>query len=533
MRKRVIKYWVETFLLSCCFLFSSWLFWNTFSVSDGNIVMGSKIWSDFGSHIPLIRSFSLGSNFPEVEFPLFPGEPIRYHFLFYLLVGWLEKLGIRIDLALNILSSLGFTTLLVFIYLLAKDLFNNRAVAAISVLLFLFNSSLSFLEYFNKSGTLLGIPNVVDFPSFGPYREGEIVSAFWNLNIFTNQRHFAPAIAILLALVYWILRKNNNKSTVTIILWGLGVGILPYFHSSIFVTTYLVLGVMFLLFKEYRKTLFIVLCIGFVLALPRTLFLGQGASYSPQLKFGYLAAESGYNFLEYWFYNLGLSLILIPIGFIIAPSKAKKVLLAFFGLFVIGNSIQFTQEMAGNHKFFNIFLIVGNMFTAYALFKIWSKSFLGKVIIPTLVLLLTFSGIIDLFAIKNDPRFILVDVKNNPDANWIATNTPKESTFLNTSYLFHPASLAGRKLYLGWPYFAMSLGHDTLGRYENQKEILASYGKSHICSFLTKNNIGFVALDEPKEEIIYDIEYWEDNFVKQYENPVTNMKIFSVKDSCI
>ena len=535
MRKRVTKYWLETLLLSCCLLFSSWLFWSTFSVSDGNIVMGSKIWSDFGSHIPLIRSFSLGANFPHVEFPLFPGEPIRYHFFFYLLVGWLEKLGLRIDFALNILSSLGFTALLTFIYLLAKQLFKSRAVATISVVLFLFNSSLSFFEYFNKGGTLAGIPRVIDFPSFGPYREGEIVSAFWNLNIFTNQRHFAPAIAFLLALILWIFaQKTFTKKTIVIAFaWGTGIGILPYFHSSIFVTTYLVLGTMFLLFKEYRKTIILTLFVGFLIALPRTLFLGQGASYSPELKFGYLSAEGGYNFLEYWFYNLGHSLILIPVGFIVAPLKAKKVFLAFLGLFIIGNSIQFTQEMAGNHKFFNIFLIVGNMFTAFALLKIWNKSFLGKVVMPTLILFLTLSGIIDLFAIKNDLHYTLVDVKNNKDASWIISNTPKEGVFLNTSYLFHPASLSGRKLYLGWPYFAMSLGHDTRGRYEKQKELLASYDKAFVCSFLKENNIGFVALDDPKEEIVYDIKYWENNFVKKYENSATNMRIFSIAESCI
>ncbi|MDO8452349.1 MAG: hypothetical protein Q7S79_01210 [bacterium] len=529
------KHWVEILVATSGFAFSCWLFWHTFFVQGGNIVMGSKVWSDFGSHIPLIRSFSLGANFPNVEFPLFPGEPIRYHYLFYLVVGSLEKIGVRIDIALNTLSAIGFSALLYLIYALGKVLFKSRAVGVISVILFLFNSSLSFLEYFSKGGTLGGIVGTIDFPSFGPYREGEIVSAFWNLNIYTNQRHFALASAVLLGLVLWIImgRHNTRRSLVYCALWGIGVGLLPFLHSSIFVTTYAVLGVMFLLFREYRKQIFVILLIGFLVALPRTLFLQHGATFTPELVFGYLSKTQGFNFFEYWFFNMGASLFLIPVGFIVAPARAKKVFLAFFALFILGNTIQFSQEMAGNHKFFNIFLIVGNMFTAYALLRIWKKSYLGKILLPTLLLALTFSGAIDFFAIKNDPKYTLVDIPNNRDATWILENTPKDSVFLNTSYLYHGANIAGRKVYLGWPYFAMSLGHDTLGRYEKQKEVLASVDKDYVCGFLKENHVDYVALDDPKEEIVYDLVYWEDNFVKLYSNPETSMHIFGRKESCL
>ena len=88
-------------------IFGFFLMFSTFSSMDGNMIISSKAWSDFASHIPLIRSFSLGSNFP-VEYPLFPGEPIKYHFIFYYLVGLLEKIGLNIGLALNIPSFIGF-----------------------------------------------------------------------------------------------------------------------------------------------------------------------------------------------------------------------------------------------------------------------------------------------------------------------------------------------------------------------------------------------------------------------------------------
>ena len=80
---------------------------STFSYEKGVMEISSKAWSDFANHIPLIRSFSLGNNFPP-QYPLFAGPPIRYHFLFYAFAGFLEKTGIRIDYALNIPSILGF-----------------------------------------------------------------------------------------------------------------------------------------------------------------------------------------------------------------------------------------------------------------------------------------------------------------------------------------------------------------------------------------------------------------------------------------
>ncbi|WP_460315410.1 hypothetical protein, partial [Staphylococcus aureus] len=74
--------------------FSFWLMFHTFSY-DGqthSIQVAYKLWSDFGAHIPMIRSFSMGGNLSRffagtVQYPIFPGEPIRYHYLFFMLVG--------------------------------------------------------------------------------------------------------------------------------------------------------------------------------------------------------------------------------------------------------------------------------------------------------------------------------------------------------------------------------------------------------------------------------------------------------------
>ena len=217
-------------------IFSSWLMFHTFGYDgtsnvpaafDGgstqkNILIARACWSDFGSHIPLIRSFSMGDNFDRLrslqspEYPLFSGEPIRYHFLFYMVVGLLEKIGLRLDWALNIPSILGFTLLLAGIWSLAVVLFKDKKIAILSIIFFLFNGSLSFLKFFKDHpislNTPLDILRANAFPAFGPWDGGQI-TAFWNLNIYTNQRHLAWGFAIGIWFLVWIVTSANRSVT--------------------------------------------------------------------------------------------------------------------------------------------------------------------------------------------------------------------------------------------------------------------------------------------------------------------------------
>ncbi len=92
-------------------LFSCWLMHHTFRYKDGMMFPKGKCWSDFGGHIALIRSFSMGDNFPP-EPLTFSGPSLTYHFLFDFLVGMLEKLGVNIAFAFNFLSAIGLSLLL-------------------------------------------------------------------------------------------------------------------------------------------------------------------------------------------------------------------------------------------------------------------------------------------------------------------------------------------------------------------------------------------------------------------------------------
>ena len=132
-------------------LFSWWLMWHTFDYRQKTLFIATKAWSDFSATLPLARSFSWGKNWPP-EHPLFPGEPIKYHFLFYLGVGFLEKLGLNLGWALNLPSLLGFWGLLVMIYLLTKLLFKNKSIGFLTVI-FLANKVACLLLLLSSNAT--------------------------------------------------------------------------------------------------------------------------------------------------------------------------------------------------------------------------------------------------------------------------------------------------------------------------------------------------------------------------------------------
>jgi hypothetical protein len=529
---------VELFIVFFSLIFSSWLMFSTFSYKDGNMLIASKAWSDFASHIPLIRSFSFGNNFPP-QYPLFSGPAIKYHFLFYAFVGLLEKFGIQINYALNIPSALGFCFLMIMIYFFAKEIFKSKAVGVLSVLFLIFDSSLVFLKFFSlyplSTHSLLDIVNNHKFISFGPYDQS-IISAFWNLNIYTNQRHLALSYALSLLLIYLVLkfkekdRRNNIKKSLVI---GVILGLSFFLNIAVFIMTVLIFICMFLLFSKRRIYLLITLILGGIIAFPQYLYLQSGGSaFKPLINPGYLVTNLNIlSFINYWWQNIGLNLIFIPLGFIIATRHEKKILLSFFSLFIIGNLFQFSPEIAANHKFFNLFVIVGAMFSAYFLNFLWKKKNYLKPLVTIFVFLLIFSGIIDFFPIYNDYKIVLPDYRVNKDIAWIIKNTNPNSIFLNTQYLYDNASLVGRKIFLGWPYFAWSQGYDTLTRDNLRKSLLNTTDLKFFCANINKYNLSYAEIS-PTQDLTINANFLARNFDLVFNDKQTNVSIYNLKTKC-
>lgn len=540
------KYFGEIIFVILALFFSWWLMTKTFDYKNGQIFIAAKAWSDFSANIPRIRLFSFGQNFPPQD-ALFGGEPDHYHFLFYLIVGLLEKAGVALNFALNVPSALGFFLMLLMVFLLGKTLFKNLGVAFLGVIFLLFNGSISFWEFF-KTRSLFSLQTFFDiisnrfFPSFGPYDQ-KIVSAFWNLNIYTNQRHLAPTFGLILLLCLLIIKPEIEGKIITFkraLVVGLLMAFMPYFHSVGFISSLSITAILFVLLPKQRKPLFWALGTGIFLGLPQLLSMQIGGGTKGNFRFhpGYLISDnlSITRFINYWFMNLGLIPFMAFLGFLKSPKSAKKLLLAFFPFFIIGNLFQFSPEMAANHKFFNLFMIMVNLFAAYGILLIWQKKIIGKIMAIVLVFIMTLSGILDFFPIANDSYIIIDDVQKNADAAWIKNNTPPRSIFLNNTYLYHPANLAGRLIFLGWPYFPWAGGLDAGLREKISRELFAAkdFSRESACLELSKNKINYVAINlKEQENYPVNFQFWRKNFIKKYENPQSGMEIFGVKESCL
>lgn len=560
-------------LVLIIFLFSFALFSRIFHYDQRlqEINISGRIWSDYGLHIPIIRSFSLGDNLA-LEHPLYAHESLHYHFLFDFMAGALERMRFPLDYALNLPSALSLTALLLLLYSLAKKLFwGSRFVGITTVTLFLFNSSLSFLEFLKKYppdsfGQLISSWwRLRDFVVFGPW-DGNIIGAFWNWNIYINQRQLIFGIALILLIlnhyVYEYFEKDaeSRKGSQSIlygraIFIGAIIGLTVLWHSMSFISLFGIIGLLFIFFQERKQNL-ITLITAAVIALPQILWLTKSSSNMEtyfSLHIGYLAADyivpisltsvqfinQGISyfisFLRYWFFNIGLNLLIIPAAIFFIDRKRKMLLMIFTSIFILGNLFQFSPEIGANHKFFNIWLILADMFAAYVLYRIFARGWRGRVIAASLLILLTLSGVIDIAPIKNDSIYTVSE--NTPIINWIKENTDPLAVFLTTVRIYNPVSFTGRKSMIGWPYFAWSAGLNQPNREKIARAIFEANSVSEVCGLLKENRVDYVMTEKQvnnNSPFTINHEFFNSNFKPVFFDPSSAFeeRIFTTQKMC-
>jgi hypothetical protein len=481
-------------------------------------------------------------------------------------VGVLEKLGLPLEYAVNIPSILSFLCLIILIYELGYLVFNrNRFVGYLSVFLFLFNSSLSFVEFFKKY-TGFPVKKIVDdwwhlnsYVTVGPW-DGNIILIFWNLNVYINQRHIAFGTAALLIVLILLICSKSIKTLhfnrVQYIVIGFITGLLVLWHGMAFLCLFGITGLFFLLYSE-RKELLITLITAFIVALPQILFLQQGQAgvngialisgfhiNSFLIGSEYLSSPFWNNTLDYilsfirfWFYNIGFSLILIPASFFLLDRKNKKIFLIILSLFILGNVVKLGIDINGNHKVFNFWLIVSNVFTSYLIYRLFKLNLISKVISILLILLTTASGFIDIMPIKNSFEYNYTDVQKDPLGTWVLENTNPDDIFLTTYRFYNPIALAGRRTMQSFPVYAWTQGHDVDSRKNLAKMIYRPKSASNLCDLLKENNIHYVQTEkEFEKDPVFNIDhdFYADQFDPVYDNPRSHLKekVYSRDEIC-
>jgi len=283
---------------------------------------------------------------------------------------------------------------------------------------------------------------------------------------------------------------------------GVLLGLLPMWNSAVFITASAVLGLLFLLFPLRRQMLVLALTAGMI-ALPQLLYLSTGSGRAPMPRlfhWGYtIDHPTVANVAKYLAFIFGFKWLLIALALIFATSVQRRLFVAVTSLLAVAFCFQFTIESLANQKFFHIWVIIANLFVAFALWRLWRLSLggttlPGKVVALGLFLLIIPGGLIDFFPIHNT-GWSEVAYKNDPLIDWLNKNTTPREIFLTDRFVNHPILMAGRRILYGWPYYAWSAGYNA-GKYDKlYTELFESKDPWKVFRLLKENGIKYVAYD--------------------------------------
>ena len=486
------------FSLAAGLFVSFYSFWEDAS----SISMAVNIYSDFSPHIAVIRSFSLGENFP-TQYPHFADGTIRYHFLFLFAAGLLEYLGLPLTWALNLPSLLSFLSMMLLLFTLAHALTGSRGAAFLSLVFLFFRSSFAFFSFLAQkpedTGWLGWLLNNKTFIGTTTHEDWGL----FNQNVWANQRHLSLGVClVLLALLLFLPLLQEGVATLSrgpsaflfaregwapspALFWGLPAGLLlgvaAFWHGSMVISALLILAGMGI-FSRARLTYLFTALPAMALSSLQSAFFTKGASpLSLQIHLGFLAPSgSAGDVAEYLLLLTGIFFPLFLAGLIWAGGgKGRGATRVFFLSCLLplvqAFTLQMTPDIAVGHKQVMLSLILGGILNGWLLTTLWkSRRLPRRGAALAAAVLLTITGLEDGITYSNLCRSTPVRIQQQSAlTDWIREETPAGSVFITGYITIHPVFTAGRLAYQGWPYYAWSAGYDTTGRDQVLEELFA------------------------------------------------------------
>jgi hypothetical protein len=489
----------------------------TFGVTTsgaGLITTHQNLVRDLYSHTAIIRSFSTGYNAP-TEYPFFSGDPIRYHFLFYFGGGVLEALGAPLSVALNLPSALAFGSLLSLASFLAWRLSGSFVAATIAPLLFLFRSSLSWIDWIAALRRSAVENNPAHRESFfygvTPYEDWGIFS----LNVHLNQRHLMHGFALMLLVLGACLLtppiRSPLRSRLSISYGVLGVllGCAAYWNGAAFIATMLVLAPLVCV-KSYRAKALVVgvsaVASSVIVSSLVTHGAAAGTPLEPRFRFGFLSESSGiFDVARYALWIFGA----LPVISLIAAWRCgvRGVMMWLCGLVPIAFIfvVQLTQVAPQGHKFINAGTLVWSIVAAGLIASLVASSTLGRRLTGyLLILVMTVTGIVDAGALLRLSATRLGYPIDDPAIQWIRLNTPSNALFLSASRGDQSPLLAGRRVYVGpkslsseagYPYAERVAWLSEVASLDRSRQVVAlrEKGITHIASEVCRDMKGLIS----------------------------------------
>ena len=501
--------------------FLIFIFFYVFHVRDGKLYSGLTVFSDYAPHTAMIRSFSLGNNYP-TAYPHFGGEDIRYHFMFQFLAGNLEYLGMRIDLAYNVISILSMEAFWLMLLVFIRRIGGGTGSWILAVLLFVMRSGTTFFRYVwehFRAGDL--VETLQNNSAFIGYTENENWG-LWNFNVYLNQRHLAFALVVG-AVALWFFWDHVEAAAASekkgagwagelffsaaawkfrapeaALLTGLILGLTTFWNGAVVIGTLLIL-MGFGLFSWGKLDYVLTAAVAVGTSLLQSRIFIRGEAVSPSFYLGFIAQPRTFPGVLLFlvqitgFYFLGV-FFLLPLF----RRSRRSVLLSCLIPVVFAFTVSLTPDINVNQKYIMIAYAFLAVFWGRVLAWLYSSGFLKKVLALLLTVCLITTGAYDFFIIlrnNGEGHRIPVDLDSGITW-WLSSNLDESDLLLSPQYSLNEVTLSGSMLYCGWPYYAWSAGYDTYYRAGQQKIMYTTDSPDELRKLVSREGITYILYED-------------------------------------
>lgn len=513
--------------------FLTWIMFYVFYIKDGILYSGFTVYGDYAPHTAMMRSFSLGDNFP-TQYPHFGGEDVKYHFMFQFLVGNLEYLGIRLDIAYNMLSVFALLGFLMMLYSIGRRITGSGAAGVVTVALFFFRSSFTFFRYLwehLRSGDLLR--TLAENTSFIGYTPNEDWG-LWNFNVYLNQRHLAFGLLIA-ALVLWYYLdlveagcSHSEKGLAwmknrlfSVEAWkmrnpegalaaGLALGLTAFWNGAAVIGGLLIL-LGFAVFSDGKLDYLATAVTAVLFSVLQSKVFIRGSAVEAGFYWGFISEDKSPAGVL-WFL-IQMSGIFFAGAVLLLPLLKKRLhrVLTVSCLFpvVFAFCFSLTPDITVNHKYIMISYAFLAVLWAGVLTGLWkgkdgsrrSAAVIRRAAAVLLAVCLTATGIYDFVVIlrNNGPGHRVTVNMESTLTDWLAEHLDSGDLLLTPEYSMSETTMSGVMMYLGWPYYAWSAGYDTYGRARKAVEIYTSEDPAAVDRLVKEEKITYILFEEGME----------------------------------
>lgn len=519
----------ELFLFGALLLFITYMMFYVFFIRDGILYSGVTVYGDYAPHTAMMRSFSEGNNFP-TQYPHYGGEDVKYHFMFQFLSGNLEYLGMRLDLAYNLVSIAALIGFLMLLYQLALRITGKMCCGVCTIFFFFFRSGAAFFRFaweHLQAGDLL--QTLKENTAFIGYTANENWG-LWNFNVYLNQRHLAFGL-LLVALAFYIfldwleagvlheekgfcwLRGRvfskeawKSRNLEQALLTGLLLGLCAFWNGAAVIGGLLILFG-FAIFSDGKIDYAVTAGTTVFFSFLQTKIFISGSAMSPQFYFGFLAEEKTMSgVIRYLFWMSGIFFLGVFILGYFLRRRERSILVSFLFPAIFAFLVSMTPDINVNHKYIMISYAFAAIFWAWAVCCLWDrntqkKKLWQKTLAVILAIVLSATGLYDFAVIlkANGPGHRVTVNMNSELTAWLEETLHKDDLLLTPEYSMNEVTMSGAMLYCGWPYYAWSAGYDTNYRAAQAVTIYTTSDSEILKQAVQQEKITYILFEEGSE----------------------------------